>query len=67
MQIIEVSDLGVRSAEGDGVVVYCGSGISACHDLLALELAGFQGARLYPGSWSDWSTRPDAPVATCDD
>jgi thiosulfate/3-mercaptopyruvate sulfurtransferase len=46
------------------VVVYCGSGVSACHDLLALELAGLPGARLYPGSWSEWSSRPDAPVAT---
>jgi thiosulfate/3-mercaptopyruvate sulfurtransferase len=44
-------------------VVYCGSGVNACHDLLALELAGLAGARLYAGSWSDWSSR-DAPIAT---
>jgi len=56
------ADLGVT--DGAGVVVYCGSGVSACHDLLALEVAGLPGARLYPGSWSDWSNRPDAPVAT---
>jgi thiosulfate/3-mercaptopyruvate sulfurtransferase len=43
--------------------VYCGSGITACHDLLAMELAGVPNGRLYAGSWSDWSTR-DAPVAT---
>jgi thiosulfate/3-mercaptopyruvate sulfurtransferase len=47
----------------DGVVVYCGSGVNACHDLLALEIAGVTDVRLYEGSWSDWS-RQDAPVAT---
>lgn len=48
-----------------GVVVYCGSGVNACHDLLALEIAGITDVRLYEGSWSDWSHR-DAPVATGD-
>lgn len=47
----------------EGAVVYCGSGVNACHDLLALELAGVPNGRLYAGSWSDWSNR-DAPVAT---
>jgi thiosulfate/3-mercaptopyruvate sulfurtransferase len=52
-------------AGGDrDVVVYCGSGVTACHDLLAMELAGITGARLYPGSWSEWSSHSDAPVAT---
>jgi len=46
-----------------GAVVYCGSGVNACHDLLALEIAGITDVRLYAGSWSDWSHR-DAPVAT---
>jgi len=46
-----------------GAVVYCGSGVNSCHDLLALELAGFENVKLYAGSWSDWSSR-DAPVAT---
>lgn len=46
------------------VVCYCGSGVTACHDLFALELAGFSGAKLYPGSWSDWSADPGRPVAT---
>lgn len=44
------------------VVAYCGSGVSACHNLLALELAGQPGGRLYPGSWSEWSSDPDRPV-----
>jgi thiosulfate/3-mercaptopyruvate sulfurtransferase len=46
----------------DSAVVYCGSGVNACHDLLAMELAGLKNARLYAGSWSDWSSR-DAPIA----
>lgn len=44
-------------------IVYCGSGINAAHSLLALEIAGFKG-RLYPGSWSEWSSDPGLPVAT---
>ncbi len=51
-------------AESPIVVVYCGSGVSAAHDLIALELAGVHGARLYAGSWSDWVSYDDAPVAT---
>ncbi|MGW0857047.1 sulfurtransferase [Streptomyces sp. NPDC002690] len=57
--------LGVE--EGTGVVVYCGSGVTACHDLLALERAGVTGAALYPGSWSAWSADPSRPVATGQD
>jgi thiosulfate/3-mercaptopyruvate sulfurtransferase len=47
----------------EGAVVYCGSGVNATHDLLAMEVAGLRNGRLYAGSWSDWSHR-DAPVAT---
>jgi thiosulfate/3-mercaptopyruvate sulfurtransferase len=46
------------------VVVYCGSGVTACHTLLALHLAGFRDTYLYEGSWSDWSSDPSLPVAT---
>ncbi len=53
------------AAEGREAIAYCGSGVSASVDLLALELAGFAGAKLYEGSWSDWS-RQDLPVATGD-
>jgi thiosulfate/3-mercaptopyruvate sulfurtransferase len=45
------------------VVAMCGSGVSACHHLLALEIAGLAGARLYPGSWSEWIRDPRRPVA----
>ena len=45
-------------------VQQCGSGVTACHNLLALEAAGLPGARLYPGSWSEWCAQPGAPVAT---
>ncbi|MDQ7989161.1 MAG: sulfurtransferase [Candidatus Dactylopiibacterium sp.] len=46
------------------VVAQCGSGITACHNLLALEIAGLPGAALYPGSWSEWCADPARPVAT---
>jgi thiosulfate/3-mercaptopyruvate sulfurtransferase len=46
-----------------GAVFYCGSGVNATHHVLAMELAGIPNARIYAGSWSDWSRR-DAPVAT---
>jgi thiosulfate/3-mercaptopyruvate sulfurtransferase len=50
------------TADSD-VVSYCGSGVTACHNLLALELAGFGPGRLYPGSWSQYSHAADRPVA----
>ena len=55
-------DLGVTT--GAETVVYCGSGVSACNDLLGMELAGLSGGRLYPGSWSDWSRREGSEVET---
>ena len=51
--------LGERKPEE--VVNYCGSGVSACHNLLAMEHAGLSGARLYAGSWSEWIADPRRP------
>jgi thiosulfate/3-mercaptopyruvate sulfurtransferase len=46
----------------DTVVHSCGSGVSACHNLLAMEIAGLPGSRLYPGSWSEWCSDPGRPT-----
>jgi thiosulfate/3-mercaptopyruvate sulfurtransferase len=58
------------SALGDvppGQVVHqCGSGVTACHNLLAMEIAGLAGSRLYPGSWSEWCSDPQRAVARGD-
>jgi thiosulfate/3-mercaptopyruvate sulfurtransferase len=59
---------GLRQATGDvarnHIVCYCGSGVTACQNLLALEHAGLGGAKLYPGSWSEWSSDPARPIET---
>lgn len=47
----------------DRAVIYCGSGVSACHNLLAMEYAGLPGAKLYAGSWSEWCAEDERPVA----
>lgn len=54
--------LGARPAAS--IVHQCGSGVTACHNVLAMEIAGLHGARLYPGSWSEWIADPARPVAT---
>ena len=53
--------LGALQAEQ--IVCYCGSGVTACHDLLALAIAGREDALLYEGSWSDWAADPELPAA----
>ena len=45
------------------VVHQCGSGVTSCHNLLAMEVAGLHGSVLYPGSWSEWSADPSRPIA----
>jgi thiosulfate/3-mercaptopyruvate sulfurtransferase len=54
-------------ADGASVVSYCGSGVTACHNLLAIEHAGLGRGRLYPGSWSQWSHDAARPAATGDE
>jgi thiosulfate/3-mercaptopyruvate sulfurtransferase len=46
------------------IVNQCGSGVTACHNLLAMEVAGLTGPALYPGSWSEWCAQPGSPLAT---
>ena len=43
------------------VIHYCGSGVAACHNLLAMEVAGLKGGKLYAGSWSEWAREPRRP------
>jgi len=49
-------------ANAQEIIVYCGSGVTACVNLLSLELAGIANSKLYVGSWSDWCSYPDAPI-----
>lgn len=53
-----------KAEEADEVIAYCGSGVSGAHLVLALLEAGVEGPKLYAGSWSDWSSHDDLPVAT---
>jgi thiosulfate/3-mercaptopyruvate sulfurtransferase len=62
-----IDELAARFAGlGDSPIVYCGSGVTACHNLLAMSLVGIARARLYAGSWSDWITDPERPIAVGD-
>jgi thiosulfate/3-mercaptopyruvate sulfurtransferase len=47
----------------ESVVHQCGSGVTACHNVLAMSIAGLPGSRLYPGSWSEWIAAPERPIA----
>ena len=51
----------LKNQKPEDVVHYCGSGVAACHNLLAMELAGLTGGKLYPGSWSEWIADPARP------
>ena len=53
--------------DGDDIILYCGSGVSAAHNALALSQAGIGGAKLYVGSWSDWVSYEENPVETVDE
>ena len=54
----------LKGGDAHTAVLQCGSGVTACHNLLAMEAAGLDGARLYAGSWSEWCADPARPVAT---
>ena len=51
----------LKNQKPEDVVHYCGSGVAACHNLLAMEVAGLSGGKLYPGSWSEWIAEPARP------
>jgi thiosulfate/3-mercaptopyruvate sulfurtransferase len=64
LQLREEFNTVLRGAAPAKVVHMCGSGVSACHNLLAMEHAGLHGSRLYAPSWSGWVSDPSRPVAT---
>ena len=57
------ADFGDLTREPSSAIMQCGSGVTACHNLLALEIAGMPGALLYPGSWSEWCADSTRPIA----
>lgn len=63
-QLQQAIDELIGEIPADHVIVYCGSGVTACHQLLAMEIAGLYGAKLYAGSWSEWIRDPKRPVET---
>lgn len=64
-EILKAQFVDALGETAPGKVVHsCGSGVTACHNLFAMERAGLGGSRLYPGSWSEWIRDPHRPVAT---
>ena len=67
-RLLPAADMHARYSEAGAadrdVIAYCGSGVSACHDLLAIRHAGLGDGRLFVGSWSAWGSDPDRPLAT---
>lgn len=61
---IQQRDRWAEVADADEILVYCGSGVTACVNLLSLAIAGISTGKLYPGSWSDWCSYPDLPIGT---
>lgn len=59
----EYKDL-IGNRDPANIIHMCGSGVTACHNILAMEHAGLKGSKLYAGSWSEWITRPERPVTT---
>ncbi|MQR01415.1 sulfurtransferase [Glaciimonas soli] len=57
-------EFGYLTSDPLHTVMQCGSGVTACHNLLAMEIAGMHGASLYPGSWSEWCADPSRPMTT---
>jgi len=58
------ADFSALVDQPEHAIMQCGSGVTACHNLLAMEVAGLPGAALYPGSWSEWVSNSTRPVAT---
>jgi len=63
-EIVDLYKEFIGDKNSEHVVMMCGSGVTACHNLVAMEIAGLQGAKLYAGSWSEWITDPNHKIAT---
>ncbi|MBB4857592.1 thiosulfate/3-mercaptopyruvate sulfurtransferase [Novosphingobium chloroacetimidivorans] len=61
-ELAEAFGTALNGKTPEQAVLQCGSGVTACHNLLAMEVAGLKGGRLYPGSWSEWTSDPSRPV-----